>query len=423
MRTMCSTRSRLGCAALAAVVTLGVAGCDFLDVVNPGPVQEEFLQREEAQPALVSGMGRALSQAQNWLGYTGAAITREIHPSGSTGSFGITNRWQRGELSPDDDALDTHWEQAQRARWLAESGIAIIEEAGAQSPELLAQAELYAGYANRLLGEHMCEAVIDGGAAQPNRVYFERAKGWFDRAAQSGSAEIRTAAIAGRAAVNVFLDDWSAAVADAAQVTDPSFEYLMPYHDVGSDDQRNRIQWASAGQPYKAHTLWSTVYDEYFAQTNDPRVAFERRDDTGDAAIDCCGVVAFWPQLKYTDPGADIVLSSSAEMRLIEAENMLRNGDWQGALAKMNALRAAAGVAPWTAASEQEAWTHLKRERGIVLWLEGRRIGDMRRWQEDGTPGALHPLEQPGEGSHLAQQDLCFPIPPTERDTNINIGG
>ncbi|MGH7447882.1 MAG: hypothetical protein ACRELT_10010, partial [Longimicrobiales bacterium] len=124
------------------------AGASFLlactpDVQNPGPVQDDFLDEPEAQPALVNGMGRALSEAINWLAYTSAAVTREIHPSGSTGSFGITARWQRGELSRNDDDLDTHWEQAQQARWLAESGAARIEAEPADQ-ELVVLAYLYA---------------------------------------------------------------------------------------------------------------------------------------------------------------------------------------------------------------------------------------------------------------------------------------
>ena len=79
------------------------------------------------------------------------------------------------------------------------------------------------------------------------------------------------------------------------------------------------------------------------------------------------------------------------------------------------------------AASAAEAWTALKFERGVVLWLEGRRLGDFFRWNANNTPGDLHPLEQPSgsqeEGSHLVQQDLCFPISRGEADTNANISG
>src|SRR5262245_10037939 len=80
-----------------ALLVLAAASCDT-KVSNPGPVQDEFLNDRNAASAMVNGAGRALSQGINWISYTGAAITREVHPAGSTGSFGITNLWQNGEL-------------------------------------------------------------------------------------------------------------------------------------------------------------------------------------------------------------------------------------------------------------------------------------------------------------------------------------
>lgn len=120
-----------------------------VSVINPGRVQEDFLFKAEAQAAIVKGIGRAASEAHNWVGYTGAAITREIHPSGSTGSFGIQVEWQNGEL--DYETVNTHWNLSQRARWWGDDGISKIEEAGAEDPEMLGRAYLWAGYAYRLL--------------------------------------------------------------------------------------------------------------------------------------------------------------------------------------------------------------------------------------------------------------------------------
>jgi hypothetical protein len=143
---------------------------------------------------------------------------------------------------------------------------------------------------------------------------------------------------------------------------------------------------------------------------------------TGDAAIECCGRVPFYPEAKHAASAAPIRLASGREMRLIEGEAKLRTGDIAGAFASIALVRVNAGaVALTTPATIDEAWRLFKRERGIELWLEARRMGDLRRWKAANTPGALDPLEQVGSLSHLAKQDLCFPISRRERETNPNL--
>jgi starch-binding outer membrane protein, SusD/RagB family len=423
-----------------ALLVFVAASCDT-KVNNPGPVQDEFLNDRNAASAMVNGAGRALAQGINWVSYTGAAVTREVHPAGSTGSFGITNLWQQGALSDGDADLDTHWEQTQRARWVAEEAVRRLEAAGPPGPtdlqtatqyaDLLMRAYVYAGFANRLLGENMCDAVIDGSAILPNSTYFTRAESLFTKAigVTGGTAATRTAQItaayAGRAAARVYLGKWTEAVADAGQVP-IDFVFNMPYYNVGDDAQRNRIFYSSgnsreSGSAYRAHTQWSTWYYDYRTATNDPRVPITVTQLLGDAAIDCCGRVPFYPEAKHTSSASPIRLASGREMRLIDAEAKLRNNDLTGAMTSLNAVRTAGGAQQVTAASTTEAWRLLKRERGIELWLEARRMGDMRRWKAANTPGALDPLEQPGTASHLAKQDLCFPIARSEKETNPNL--
>jgi hypothetical protein len=426
---------RTACCAVLALAT--AAACDT-NVSNPGPVQDEFLADQNiyaAAAALVNGAGRAVAVGINWVGYTGAAITREIHPAGSTGSFGINNRWQSGELSADDTELNDHWEFAQRGRWLAEEAVRRLVEAGppgsgaaitvARYNDLLQLAYLYAGFANRLLGENMCEAVFDGGPAEANREYLLRAEDFFTKAiaVTGGTASVRTtqlnAAYGGLAVVRVFLDKWSEAVTDAGRVP-IGFVFNMPYYNLGEDAQRNRIAYASFNTPYRAHTQWSTWHYDYGTATSDPRVRITITTLQGDAAIECCERVPFWPQAKHPLSESPIRLTSGREMRLIEAEALLRNNDVTGAMALINQVRTDAGAGMITAADQTDAWRLLKRERGIELWLEARRMGDRRRWAAANTPGALDPLEVPGAASHLARQDLCFPISRSERETNPN---
>lgn len=50
---------------------------------------------------------------------------------------------------------------------------------GAAAGTTLAQALIWAGYANRHMGENFCEGMIDGSAPQASTVYFERAEAYF----------------------------------------------------------------------------------------------------------------------------------------------------------------------------------------------------------------------------------------------------
>lgn len=400
-----------------------LTACDT-NVTNPGPVQDAFLDQPESQAAVVNGAKRGLAEALNWIAYTSAAVAREVHPSGSTGSFGITTRQQTGDLA--EDQVGAHWNNAQRARWLAETGATRIEalDPADQDGDLLAEIYLWAGYANRLLGESFCEAVIDGGPRQARTVFFDRALANFDMVANMASGDMRTAAIAGRASVKMDLGDWAGAVQDAASIP-TSFSFVMDYFNIGDDEQSNRVHVATRGEPYRAHTVWNTWVDGYGLSndnpTGDPRVPYRVTGEVGDAQVQCCGNVDWRPETKFDSKDSPIELSSGEEMRLIEAENQLRGGNMAAAVTLINELRAAAGVAAVAPATMDDAWAALKRERAIELWLEARRLFDLGRWAAEGTPGALHILEQVNDQSHLTQQDLCYPTPESETDTNPNL--
>lgn len=423
MRTL--IRSCLGAVAFGLV-----AGCDF-KVTNPGPVPAENLESRATAAGIVNGAGRDLSDALNWIAYTGGAISREIFPAGSTGSFGISAQQQVGKLLDDD--TNNYWQLAQRARFEAEDGANHLKGslgAGFATDTLAAKVLIWAAYANRLLGENMCDAIINGGAKQPSTVYLTRADSELTDALAIATAANSTKFInvvhAARAAVRLDLGKIPEALADAGTIAD-NFVFAMPYFTT-DQDQYNRIFWSTANQPYRAHTVWNTVYDQYYTDTKDPRVpwASDPNQAVGDAAVLNLGRVTWHKEMKFAKQDAAINLSTGWEMRLIEAEAKLLANDVPGAMTLINKHRVALGLQPWTATTLDDGWTALRRERGIELWLEGRRLNDLRRWKA--APGTMSPLEQPGTGttgapSYLTQQDLCFPIPTSEKQNNPNLAG
>jgi hypothetical protein len=355
---------------LGALVTFAAAvqlsSCDF-NVTNPGPVQDSFLDDSVAFNALVNGMGRDLSSGLNFLAFHSAMVTRELFPTGGTGQFGISPENGDGRLDPEEQG--DPWNSTQRARWTAEDGIRRMTEtlgSGATSHPLVAKANMWAGYANRALGENMCQAVIDGGPAEPRDVFLQRAEEHFTAAIEIGtaagasSATVVMAARAGRASVRVDLGDWAGAVSDA-QAVPTSFLYQMPYYNRGDQEEYNRIAWAGFGQPYKTHTVWGTYYEDYYLSTGDPRTPWTDTGLDGDGFVACCGVVPFYRQEKISKRESPITLSSGPEMRLVEAEDQLMKGNWQTAMDIINTLRTSYGVDPWTASNatvgEAEAGT------------------------------------------------------------------
>jgi hypothetical protein len=392
------------------VAPLALAGCQD-SITDVGSLEDADLDDEAALQSIVNGMGRELSIALGHLALTGAAVSREVVGTGSQTNFGITLGQREGILEPVE--TDEHWNTAQSARWTAEDGVrrmrALLGD-GFASSELAARALLYVGFANRLLGENMCFAVIDGGQEQPAAAFLSRAEAAFTEslaiAERIGSPDLALAARAGRASARVGLGDWAGARSDAEAVP-IGFEHAATYSDRELE-QYNPIYWANAGLPYRNLSVWSTFYDAYFALTGDPRVRWtiDPAHPEGDTGI------PLQVEQKYTGRNQPIRLVTGREMRLIVAEGRLRAGDVTGALDAINELRLLAGVEPATAEDLPEAWTALKRERGIELWLEGRRLGDLHRWIAEAAPG---------EAEDMSGRDTCFPIGTTELDTNPNL--
>lgn len=419
--TTTKSSSRLSRLLHVAAPIVGIAalgGCD-LKATNPGPIQADALNAPSALNSIIAGSGRDLAEALNWIAYTGGAVAREIFPAGSTAAFGISVQQQSGKLLDDDS--NTQWNFAQRARWTAEDAVArakaVLGPAAASNANH-AQALIWAGFANRLLGESFCEGVINGGPPGPSTVYFERAEAHFTEAIAVATAANNTnlvqAATAGRASVRLSRNNLTGAAADAALVPS-TFAYRMPYFQ-NELDQYNRIYWSSANQPYRAHTVWNTFIENYRRTSRDSRVPYDSSLTTlvGDAAVGSLGRVRWYFQTKHPGQTAPINLATGWEMRLVEAEAKLVAGDVPAAMTLLNARRVSLALAPWTAGNATEAWAALKRERHIELWLEGRRLGDLRRWAALARPGELDPKEE------LPGRDLCFATPLSEKQTNPN---
>jgi hypothetical protein len=396
------TRRAMPAAAIALAALLG--GCDF-NVTNPGPLLDEDLNNASAIPALVNGMGGDLSNAiGNYLTRGSLAALELVH----SGNFAAERRFAAGTIGPED--VNGDWARLHTARYVAEAGLVRMKtvlgtgfETNANTP----RAYLYAGFANRFLGENVCNAVYDGGPALPSSSHFVRAESLFTRALTISRAlnntALTNAALAGRAQVYADQGKWTEAAADAALVP-TTFRHNAVF---SLNTTRENMDLAAQTITRREVTVWNTVW----VADRDPRVLYDTVKTGTTITKGQDGATNFFRQKKYITLGDPMALAKGTEMLLIRAEAALRANDLTNAMLFINQGRTAATLAPLTATTIDAAYVHLMRERGAVLWLEGRRLFDLKRWLAE------------GRNTTLQGRSTCMPISLEERGANPNVTG
>jgi hypothetical protein len=252
-----------------------------------------------------------------------------------------------------------------------------------------------------------------------------------------------TTSYAGRAHTRMMLGDWSGAVADAGQVP-TSFVYDLYYDETAGVS--NMMYWW--GYLRDETSVWGTPFEtlglnQVVDNGGDPRVPYDYIEEDGVIQDGGDGRRPFYRQRKFVSYGDEIPLTKGTEMRLIEAEAALMNGDFNTAVDKINEIRAYNNTTfhydlPMVSAADtEEAWMLLMTERGLELWLEGKRLADLRRWattrsgnvpfdvvreEARGQPYTADPVRPVLETEVMTLDgDLCIQISKDERASNKNI--
>lgn len=451
MRNWTRTAGRVSAAAMVAVV---FSGCS-LEVLNPGAIQDADLNTADLMPVLVSGVSAEYNDVGDYYAFSGGRLTDEV---AGTGSYTSTQEYRQGIF--DWEESETPWEQTHEAAWAADQAWArlqqVLEGAENTSPDA---ARLFAirGFAFQRLGENFCQVVFNVEDWVDRTVAFDSAIANFNRAITIGTAAGAsgahwvTAAQAGIAQAYVGLGDWTAAANAAAQVTDIAFVDQALYHASANTNQVWNESWGRA-EVGVYNTLAQRMYDGPDA---DPRVAYTKCGEWNDLTSaypdnipggvtstgDCSGQgsgahqgadgqTAHYRQDKYTDRGSDINRASGVEMRLIQAEAALQGTpDYTAFIGHINAVRAHYGLAalaaptamgtitfPTDETNMTDALQILDRERYATLWMEGRRLFDLDRWDSPFLNGGWI------VGSAALDNRLrCMPIPKIECQLNPNL--
>jgi hypothetical protein len=279
---------------------------------------------------------------------------------------------------------------------------------------LISQASISAGYSLTLLGEGMCSAAINLGPEQTPAQLFALAVSRFDTAvdAATRAADDPTLdlALLGRARAKLDAGDLAGAAADAALVPD-GFEY-----DFSADAINTRRQnpiWSAT----KSNFLMTVEqpYEALFDSTGDPRVAVTNTGQLGTAGD---SVIFANKAASATDP---IAIAKWSEAQLIIAENDVANNQLSAAIGIINVLHDRANHQPHYSGPNTQAavLAQIVEERRREFFLEGHRLGDLRRDNLPFTPAAGTPYQFGG----VYGNQTCFPLPDVERINNPNIGG
>lgn len=433
--------SRTGVIAATAVLAATLAGCD---VTNPGPIQDEFVGDEEAQIGLIYGIQRQIAERHTDDAFDLALIGREIFPGGQIGAWGNPVQIHAGYVQPNYD--NGSFDNLHTARFIAETAIARFTEAGATDARM-SEAHVWGGYSYRILGERFCDAVLpstDPTVTDPPPYFPGDSDPYFTRAVENFTAALgftpgNEAALAGRASANLWLGNWQAAYDDAILVSE-DFTFVSE-NDPSETALYNYIYEANSGT-FRSFTVQFSWFEDYYTNTGDPRTPWgiDPNFSVAVGSLSGFGQVPYKPQMKFTSRTQDVNLASGWEMKLVAAEAILRGaagGDFNDAMTLINEVRTrnisdldgTTPLAAVTALNATEAWTHLKRERRIELWLEGRSAPDERRWADSSAPGTLDipTWENPADPGYTPlfvdnpRDRLCFDIPTAERDRNPNV--
>ena len=217
-------------------------------------------------------------------------------------------------------------------------------------------------------------------------------------------------ALLGRARAKLDAGDLAGAAADAALIP-PGF-VVQTSSDAVNTRRQNAI-WSSTISGFFSSV--DTSFQNSYAADHDPRIA---STSTGQIGTDGFTLVAY-PN-KDATANAPIAIAKCSEAQLIIAENDVANSNLPGAITIINDLRQAADTSLHYAPSSPTAAgvkDQIIEERRRELWLEGHRLGDLRRYGLPFKPATGSPY---GAGGTYGSQ-TCFPLPDIERINNPNI--
>lgn len=454
-------RRRARSVALAGVLGAAILlpGCgDFMEVTNPGAIENPSLENPDYIPLMMNGVIGDFQPAFAWTAVWSGAFVDELYNHHSYFEYPALERRQV------DPAHGTYalgiYNGLHRVRFLADSVSTRIQTLRGDSASFdvrLATVKAYAGYAWTLLGEQFCETPINASAEMfPSEELFREAIPRFEgaiqvaTAASAAAADIANATAraravaradsiinlsrvgAARAALNLWSytgDDafrqqamqFASAVAPAYESPDSrGFEFQAHFAEGNSFGERRRIsnaawEFITAGRWFSlAHTPFEELDDPRVPKTPEPvRVANGQRQFVPNSPLAYSSYTGSLPGAPIA-PDTDIRLASALEARYIIAEAEGLNA---ANLAFVNERRAIGGDLPLLAtATASEYLAALREQRSRDFYLDTHRLGDLRRYKRQHGIDLFPSGAYPDNPQLTYGNQECFPVPLSEEN-------
>jgi hypothetical protein len=436
-RILNCSRSSGGPAILLLAALVAGTGCeDTLSVDTPDIVRPENLNTPAGLAAFRAGAygdfvrafsGEGDDTAPSGHVQLGCLFTDECH---STNTQGDDNQTDARRTTDTNGDLSAYYTDLHRARFAMESTIGRYENAAEvdEREEAIAEMQSLAGYTYIQFAESFCSGVpfstsegatITFGQPETTQQVLDRALDHFDAAIATATAagldELEYLARVGKARVLLNLADYE----QAAQVVAPvptDFLYTVKY-STNTASQENGIRGViNVQQRNSATTNKGATGLDYFGafDSGDPRTPYEEAGRGFDETD-------HFRQLKYPLADSPVPLASGVEARLAEAEAHLDVADIDAFQTVHDDLRASIGLGSVDVVgmTEEERVRFHFQERAFWTWLEGKRLGDLRRLVRNyGLDSeSVYPTGAYLRPHYPTFGDLVnFPVPRIERD-------
>ena len=377
-------RKRRAAAVILAVVA-STACSDFLQVEDPGRYTDEALNAPSALNAVANGVEADMHGIYDDFASFHGLLSDELMHTGTWAQWEDMDTGRLGPAIGTDNGVHAALIRLITASKNAQTRFSTVLGDSANRSLVMARVVATEGWVDLLMGMHACESPKEpGGAVVPDLEMYKIAIPVLTRAIDiakaARSVEYERFATAGRARANLLAGNLDAALADAATIPD-NFVYAAKFSDTGTNNNLAAFTYRTR---LKAGGLdsrrWATI-DTIAGFMRDPATgALDRRVNITRAGNGADNVKRFFAQEKFKNLSDDINMTTGWEMRLIEAEVFMKKNDFTNALARINRVRANAGLTPVAGTTLAEVQTHLLNERFAQLFLEGHRATDIARF-------------------------------------------